>query len=92
LALIFYVLAAVLALRVHIPQDVQRATLPALTQLLDADDSDAEAIPAVADLHLTTLRSVRSLNGTRAWFLLLAIASEIVAIAATGVTAWRVIG
>ena len=91
IALVFFVGAALLALWIHFPRDVQRATPEALEALLSADDSNDVAIEAIAGLRLTTLKSIRSLNRERAWFLLLAIAAEIVAIAATGLTAWKII-
>jgi hypothetical protein len=90
-ALVLYVVAAVLALLIHIPQKVERATPEALGELLTADDTNAKAISAIADLHLATLTSIRTLNARRAWYLLMAIAAEIAAIAATGLTAWRVV-
>jgi hypothetical protein len=90
-ALVAYVLAACLALWIHVPRTVQRATTKGLEELLNADDPDEESVEAIADLYLTALKSERGLNGERAWVLLGAIAAEIAAIAATGLTAWRVI-
>jgi hypothetical protein len=86
-----YVVAAFLALSIHIPRITNRATIEGLEELLEADDDDDEATMAIADLQLATLTSMRVLNGERSWFLLSSIAAEIVAIAATGLTAWRII-
>lgn len=90
-ALSCFVLAAVLALLVHLPRNVKRATTEGLKALLTAADPDAEALDAIAEVHFKTLKSLRRLNGQLAWFLLLAIALETVAIGATGWTAWRII-
>jgi hypothetical protein len=91
-AMVLFVLAGVAALVVNIPLNQERASADELRRLVTQQWGDApdNAARAVAEVRVTTLKSMRGQNQFRSWFLLVAIALEIGAVGATGLTAVRI--
>jgi hypothetical protein len=95
-AIVTYVLAALVALVVNVPTfKVRRATAATLQARVNGDEfwvveSESDSLRAVADKRVTTLKTLRDANRWRAKALTVAIFLEVVAIGATGLTAYRV--
>jgi hypothetical protein len=92
-AIVWFIVAAILALITQLPLVVTYASVKSLRALVREhwDDDESEAGQQVADARVNMLRTQRWMNGARSWLLILAILAEVVAIAYTGVVAQRVV-
>ena len=78
-----FVAAALTALVVSVPLRYRAPTVPALNKLLTEPrwgDSPADAVKRIAATHVVVLAAYRKGNSLKAWALLAAISSEVVAV------------
>jgi hypothetical protein len=92
-AIIFFIIAAVVALLAQLPLLVRFIDAKSLQSLVTEawDDSEHDAAQQVAFTRTQMLATERKMNTVRSWLLIGAIVFEIVAVASTGLMAGRVV-
>jgi hypothetical protein len=92
-ALVAFLVAAVLALLVNAPLNYERSEEQKLRDAIRgaADDDAAYALAAVAHNQLDIAAASGGRNQTKAWLLLGAMAFEVVAVGAIAFAVWKVI-
>jgi MFS family permease len=90
-AVVLFVLAAIVALTANIPRRVTLSNAEGLKPLVDKDWDDSGWDKEVASLQVDYLISLRNLNHAMAWLLSAAIVFEIAGIATTAAMAVTVL-
>jgi hypothetical protein len=94
-AMVSYVVAAVVALCANVPRKLKAAKVGDLAARVEEDkfwitEADDSSLRAIADLRVRALTVLRRSNGQLAWVVTAAILAEVVAIGATGLTAFEI--